>query len=204
MIVEYFGIPGSGKTYRANLFKEKLKREGIKYIDISRYRSMPIWLKVFYKLADYAIVILPKYRKQIAEYSEICKSCTDEPAFVPFSLRYCIKDIVLYSLVNEVFCHFGKTVVNDEGQLHRALSLVVQYGCSLAQVLDIYLSHRHDGIVRYVRTSAESAYKNIKKRNRKVCPMDEMNDKILMEYTKIFEKVCEEAADKYLNNIEIV
>lgn len=201
MIVEYFGIPGSGKTFQAKLFKEKLRRDGIKYIDISRHSGMPLWLKFFYKLADYFIMILPKYRKQIAEYREVCKNCPKEPAFVPFSLDYCIMDIVLYSLVNDVFSHSRNTVVNDEGQLHRILFLVVQYGCSLNRVMDIYFSHKHDETVRYVKTSVETAFQNIKIRNRKVCPMDEMDDKLLIEYVKTFEKACEEA--KYFFSMEL-
>lgn len=204
MIVEYFGIPGSGKTFQASLFKEKLWQEGIKYIDISRYSGMPLWLKVFYKLADYTILVLPKYRKQIAEYKAACKDCPKDPAFVPFTLDYCIKDIVLYSFINDIFRRSVKTTVNDEGQLHRVIFLIVQFNCPFEQVFGIYRSHMHNETIRYVQTSSEQAFQNIKNRNRKVCPMDEINDELLMEYIKTFEGVCEAAVNKYLNDIEIV
>lgn len=204
MIVEYFGVPGSGKTYHTNLYKEQLKYGGKKYIDISRYSAMPLWLKLLYKLADYTILILPKYRKEITEYKEVCKSCRRESTFVPFSLDYCIKDIVLYSLVYDVFRHFGRIVVNDEGQLHRVIFLVVQFNCSLEEALGIYKSHKHNETVRYIKTPSELAFRNIKKRNRKICPMDEMDDNFLMDYIKTFEKVCEEVICIDFNKIEVI
>ncbi len=204
MIVEYFGIPGSGKTFQASLFKERLWQEGIKYIDISRYSGMPLWLKVFYKLADYAILVLPKYRKQIAEYKAACKDCPKDPAFVPFTLDYCIKDIVLYSFVNDIFRRSEKTFVNDEGRLHRVVFLIVQFNCPFEPVFGIYLSHKHNETIRYVHTSSEQAFQNIKNRNRKVCPMDEMDDKLLKEYIGTFEVVCEEVTNNYSSAIEIV
>lgn len=204
MVVEFFGIPGSGKTFQANLFKKKLRHNRIKYIDFSRHSGMPLWMKIFYKMTDYAILVLPKYRKQIAEYKEVCKDCPKAPAFISFSLDYCIKDIVLYSFVNDMFRQSETIIVNDEGQLHRVIFLIVQFNCPFDQVFDLYLSHKHNETIRYVQTSSEQAFQNIKNRNRKVCPMDEMDDNLLKEYINTFARVCEEVICRDLKEIKVI
>lgn len=142
MIVEYFGIPGSGKTYQVKLYKQFLKLEGKQFLDISRFSGMPLWLKVFYKIADSVILVLPKYRKQISEYKKLCKDCREESRFVPLSLNACIKDIVLYSMINDMFQHSNKIIINDEGQLHRVIFLIVQFNCSFEHAVGIYQSHK--------------------------------------------------------------
>lgn len=192
MIVEFFGIPGSGKTYQANLYKQQLQLEGKKYLDISRFSGMPLWLKLCYKLADFAILVLPKYRKQIAEYREACYDCLAEPAFVPISLDYCIKDIVLYSLVYDVFGNSRNIILNDEGQLHKIIVLIVQYCCPIDEVMKIYLSHKHRIEIKHIKTSLNKAFNNIKQRNRNVCPMDKMDDDKIIEFLRKFETVCYE------------
>ena len=63
MIVEYLGIPGCGKTYQANLYKKDLEQKGIAYIDLSRWKGTPLWLKIFFKVTDKLFVFLHKYRK---------------------------------------------------------------------------------------------------------------------------------------------
>lgn len=204
MIVEYFGIPGSGKTYQVKLYKQFLKLEGKQFLDISRFCGMPLWLKVFYKIADSVILVLPKYRKQFSEYKKLCKDCREESRFVPLSLNACIKDIVLYSMINDMFQHSNKIIINDEGQLHRVIFLIVQFNCSFEHAFGIYQSHKNKGIVRYIKTSSEQAFQNIKKRNRKVCPMDEMNDNLLKDYINAFKKVCEDVIHKDNNEVEII
>ena len=190
MIVEYYGIPGSGKTYLANLYKEQLKQEGKKFIDISRHSGMPLWLKTFYKFADYIILILPKYRWQISAYIEVCKDSIKEPDFLPLSKQYCIRDIVIYSLVYDVFSHLNRITLNDEGQLHRVLFLSVQFRVPLEYLMPVYQTFRHEGSCRYVKTTSGKAIQNIKHRNRKVCEMDEMKEEVLRDYIKAFEGVC--------------
>ena len=139
MIIEFLGIPGSGKTYHANLLKQQMKNEGTKYIDISRYKGTPLLLKVLYKVYDFAILVLPKYRKQFWKYKKICLDSQEEPNYIPLSLDSCIKDIVLYSLVYDLFRFSKKVIVNDEGQLHRLVFLAVQFNVSFEKLLSVLL-----------------------------------------------------------------
>lgn len=191
MYIEYLGIPGSGKTYHAAKYKKLLKEEGKNFLDVSRQKDMSLWLKVFYKLAENVLLLFPKYRKQAKEYENICRDCLDKPNYLPFTLSYCIKDIVLASLLHDVFDSKNRIFLNDEGQLQRIVFLVVQYDVPLDEILSVYNKYKGNVKTLYVKTDVVTALANIKNRNRHVCPMDEMDDKTLMLYITSFYHACE-------------
>lgn len=191
MFEEYLGIPGGGKTYSATKYKKQLRRDGKSFKDISRQKGMSLWLRIFYRVADKIIYVLPKYRKQIKQYRIICKGCGQTPKYLPFSLEYCIKDIVLFSFLHDCFADSKDIILNDEGQLQRFVFLSVQYDVSLDDLLVLWSESAGNVKTKYVRNSPEVAFKNIKRRNRHVCPMDELDDEQLAEYLEAYYLGCE-------------
>ena len=187
MIVEYFGIPGGGKTYHANLYKKQMEEAGRPFFDISRHKGTPLWLKLLYKLADCAIYILPKYKKQIDLYNDICKNCEKDIS----RLKSRIHNIVFFSLVYDVVSKIKRTIINDEGQIHWILSLYANNKCPLEEVLKVYSQNKHNVILRCVKTTTDVAFKNIRKRNRQVCYVDKLNDSALRNYLSSFEDSCD-------------
>ena len=202
MYVEYLGIPGCGKTFWKDRHIEQIRAEGIPYLDVSRQKVMPFWLKVFYKIAEMFLLQLPKYKRQIRECEEVCKGCLKKPKYLPFSLAHCIKDIVMASLLHDIF-EGKKIYVNDEGQLQRVVSLVVQYGVPLERLLPWYLKYRGEATTIYVKTDVETAFVNIRKRNRHVCPMDELKDDALIAYETEFFECCELLAKEIKFNFDL-
>ena len=116
------------------------------------------------------------------------------------SLEYCIRDVVLYALVNDMFRHTNRIVINDEGKVHRIITLAVLYGVDIKRLMDIYIKNPHDEDVRYIDTTVDTAYANIKKRNRKVCQMDYLPNETLLTYLQDFRITCEEA-NRILNSM---
>ncbi len=204
MIVEYLGAPGCGKTFHANLFKKSLKEKGISYMDISRHKGMPLYLKVLYKFWDYSILLIPKYRKQFVTYYNICKTGRLEPAFIPFSLDYCIKDIVLSSFLHSVFRKSKKIVINDEGQLQRIVFLAVQYNVDIEDLINVYKNEIHIEKTIYIRSLVDKLYENILKRNRHVCAMDELDSACLKKYLTEFDICCEKLVELSVVTKEIL
>lgn len=191
MHIEFLGIPGSGKTYQATQYKKKLIKDGILFLDVSRHKAMPFWLKVFYKITETFFLYLPKYKKQVKEYGNICDRCLSQPKYLPFSLAYCVKDIVLASVLHDVFRGKRRVIINDEGALQRIVFLCVQYDAPLDDLLTIYNKYRLGVKTLYVDTDVDTAYKNIRRRNRHVCPMDEMSIDNLKAYLQECLYVCE-------------
>lgn len=201
MFFEYLGIPGGGKTFFANQYKERLTKDKMPFLDVSRKRTMPLWLKIFYKLAEFFLLKLPKYRHQIKEYEQLCKQSAKKPKYLPFSLDYCIKDIVLASLLHDVFNSKDKIFINDEGQLQRIVFLIVQYDIPFDKVWAIYKNRKNVNTC-YIDQDVETAFRNIRNRNRHVCPMDEMDDEKLKAYLQDCLDVCNMIKEMMMLNKE--
>lgn len=201
MYIEYLGIPGCGKTFLKDKYLLNLSQSGQSFLDISRQKVMPLWLKVFYKFAETILLQLPKYKRLTQEYKTLCSGCLQEPKFVPFSLAYCIKDIVLATLLHDIF-NGKKIYVNDEGQLQRLVFLSVQFGIDIDKLMPLYMKYRGNVKTIYVKTEVDKAFANIKRRNRHVCPMDELTDVLFKAYETEFYNCCEKIAMKINDRFE--
>ena len=190
MLVEYLGIPGSGKTYNKQLYIEQLSKERKEWLDISRWKGMPFYLKFFYKIADYSIFFIPKYRRQFRQYKEASIIKSDNSKFFPLSYKTCLRDIVLASLLHDFFGKWKCIVINDEGQLQRIVTLSVLYEVSIDNLMKVFLAEKHLEETLFIEISTEDAFCNIKARNRHDCEMDEIKDCLLKEYLNDFDIAC--------------
>lgn len=190
MFVEYLGIPGSGKSYNKQLYIEQLSNEKVKWIDISRWKGMPLCLKIFYKLADYSIYLIPKYRRLFKQYKEASKIKSDYTKYFPLSFEICLRDIVQASFLHDFFGKWNCIVLNDEGLLQRIATLAVQYEVSIEELMKVYHTEKHLEDTRFLEISTNVAFGNIKSRNRHDCEMDEMNDDMLKNYLNDFDVAC--------------
>lgn len=190
MIVEYLGIPGSGKTYNKRLYIGQLSKEKRNWVDISRWKGMSFCLKLFYKLSDYSIFLFPKYRRLFKQYKEASKIKSDSSKYFPLSFETCLRDIVQASFLHDLFGKWKCIVLNDEGQLQRIITLAVQYEVSLEDLMSVYLAEKHLEETRFLDISTDDAFCNIKARNRHDCEMDEINDDMLKNYLNDFDVAC--------------
>jgi hypothetical protein len=191
MIIEYLGLPGSGKSYQASILKQKLGKEEKKFLDISRYSNMPIFLKFFYKFADLIVLLCPNYRKLYHKYLENCDGALT-PLFVPLTLDYCIRDILLAHFLHKVFANSNKTIIIDEGGLHRITFLATNFNISIERIMSIYESEKQASYTIMVDTSIDRALDNITLRNRHTCLMDELPPHILLKYLNTFQAKCQQ------------
>ncbi|GEM_PF-6492600 len=192
MIVDLFGIPGCGKTFYSKDLRKRMIKADLPCVDISRFNGMPLWLKICYKLADFAICLLPKYRKQKKVIKSLFISCENvKSKYVPFSLDYCINDIVLSTLIHDICNKLKIFCVNDEGQIQRYVFLMIQFGIPFDRLFSVYKQYNDNSFTIYLMSNVECAFSNIKNRNRHVCPMDEISDDILKMYLNDFYVGCE-------------
>ena len=190
MIVEFLGIPGSGKTYNKQLYIKQLKNAKRERIDISRWKGMPFCLKLFYKFSDYSIFLFPKYRRLFKLYKDACVVKSDSSKYFPLSFDTCLRDIVQASFLHDFFGKWNRIVLNDEGQLQRIVTLAVQYEVEIEDLMSVYLAEHHPEETMFVEISTDDAFCNIKTRNRHDCKMDEMNDDMLKNYLNDFDNAC--------------
>ena len=189
MIVEFYGIPGSGKTYCADIYKRQLAQDEVPYIDLSRCSKTPLWLKILYKIVDKCIYFVPRYYKINRKLRSLCRQA--KPKYLPFSLHYCVNRIVCSIFLQDFFGKRKKIAINDEGLFQWIAFLSVQYGVAVDSVKTILPPVNVNCKNVYVQKSIENAFANIKQRNRHVCPMDEMPDDDLKNYLVDYNNALE-------------
>lgn len=200
MIVEYLGIPGCGKTYNKQLYINQLTKEKREWLDISRWKGMPFYLKLFYKFSDYSIFLFPKYRRLFKLYKEACIIKCDTSKYFPLSFDTCLRDIVQASFLHDFFGNLNCIVINDEGQLQRIVTLAVQYEVNVEDLMSVYLAEKHIEETRFVEIATDDAFCNIKARNRHDCEMDEINDDMLKNYLNDFDVACKKCMNLIKTN----
>lgn len=199
MVIEFLGIPGSGKTYYANELKKSLKSKGSVLGDFSRCHSSPFIIKLINIVLDKLQLIIPKYRKIRKKIRKLCRDKKNTtPKYLPFSQAYCINRILAALFLRELFDKTEIQIINDEGLLQWVCFLCVQYDISLDAILDILPPFNRNTLIYYVDTSINQAIENIKMRNRHDCEMDFMDERMLKNYIEEFFAICKSIEGKGL------
>src|SRR5574344_1971974 len=170
MLVEFFGIPGSGKTYQASLYKARLQKQGAAYFDLSRKKETSIFLKIFYKILDKTLRYWPSYKRMYLSLQDIYKKGgLENPKYLPFSVDYCVNRILQSLFLWKVCGKSAKIFFNDEGLFQWIAFFVVQYAVPLEKIIEALKLSNHNVQVQFVDVFEEKAFLNIKKRDRHVC-----------------------------------
>ena len=189
IVIDLFGSPGTGKSTISSYFKEKYNLLDIKDWYINKFFGK-IYLRLFLKLYK-CNKILRKKEEEIVkilgsynDYQNIISPETNISLFI----KYMLFDYYL-ELKNK------KNAIIDEGIIHNCLILMVEYNVSLEKIEKIYKTLKIDNIEYLgIYLDKESCYKNIKKRNRKRCYLDFLDDdglkEILNKWDIAVKEIC--------------
>ena len=176
IVIDLFGSPGTGKSTISAYFKEKYNLHDIKDWYINKFFGK-IYLRLFLKLYKCNKVLRQKeadIKKILGSYDEY-KNIISPETNISLFIKYMLFDYYL-ELKNR------KNAIIDEGIIHNCLILMVEYNLPLEKVEKIYKTLKIDNIEYLgIYLDTESCYKNIKKRNRKRCYLDFLDDNSLKE-----------------------
>ena len=198
MVIELYGSPGAGKTY----IKEQL-------IEEEGCQGSPNKENPLIRIAKRLVIYLPssrKIRKKIIKKIEN----VNEPAYNNVTLESCVDNIVM---VLFGYRHTRRKLFMDEGVVHRLISMSVNFRIGfdcLSEILDSLSPWLEDVTVFYLFAEPEECYQSIKKRNRHICNIDELEDGELRNYLRDYKLYCDYVYKKMgyqrisRNNIEKV
>lgn len=186
MIIELYGLPGSGKSYTIQQLnggkpigmetKNKIKKR-----IISCCKKLAIWMPDSLSL-----------KKKLK--SEVINLQTS-PMFIERTINEYINNLVMIAFGYR-WTNGNKKLYMDEGIVHRVVSFAVNYNMSIDQmmkVLDILKKYIDKAIVVYLDVEITDCLNSIVKRNRHQYKMDNMNRKqlelFLSSYIKYFDAI---------------
>lgn len=187
MKIEFFGPPGSGKTYLRELVTGENRQQ------IREKATNPILTKIKYlsRYSPISIVYRYKIRRILADEKL-------EYRYHDTSVNSMIDSIVLVATTYKLNLKAGKIL--DEGIIQRIISFGINYELStktIIQIIDLFKENIEDVRVIYVYLSVPDIIDSIKKRNRKESKMDFFDENVLINFVTTYEQVCNDVAEYF-------
>lgn len=198
MVIEFMGIPGSGKSFLGNSLSETLNKKKIKSINILDKSRHEIKYKILFKiwhLAAYKSKIYAKtykiIKKEFSDYQNI------KAGYNVCSINDYIDVIAFYVFLYEKLKDKKKIYIFDEGIFQQLSTIYVNYNLTY-ESLDSVLKYVEKYIPKtiYMRTDVDVAIASIKKRNRHVCYIDELEGEELRTFLNKYIKISERFVEK--------
>lgn len=189
MLLELYGLPGSGKSFiikkiNRNTFIGFTKNIKIKKIVIKLGKKISIWMpsSIILKNKIYCII----------------KNISLKPLYIERSINEHINNIIMIA--------FGykwrgkRNLYMDEGIIHRIVSFAVNYNIPIEQtflIINLFEKYLKNSVIIYLDVNVNDCLNGIKKRNRHICEMDELKGEKLKQYLNSFKIYFDAIYHKY-------
>lgn len=188
MIIDLYGLPGSGKTYLGNELERYFQKKGIKAKNITNYLRETITGKILKQIAFLTITFNPKINK----YFKILKN----NALVSNKNNiYYLKELSILIFLYKKLYNKKNIFIFDEGVYHTIIKLFTKIDTQEKDVLSLIKKTSQlipsDIKTIYLKTSTTESFKSIRRRDRHSCPFDELNDRKLNTYLEKNFILCE-------------
>jgi len=198
MFIEFLGLPGSGKTYFSNSVKEKMKLKNTDVLNVTELTRSKLIYKIIAKILLFTArsgLFFKSLRKDIRQI--VCRYDTDA-AYNTCRIWSYVDDITVQVLFKRVFKKKNTVYILDEGICQKLVNIIVNYGVSdedtdrLSAVLAPYTDRTF-----FLCMETKDAFDSIRKRNRHVCIMDELNDDDLRVFLQKYYQACIRLSDSF-------
>ncbi|HCD9038592.1 TPA: hypothetical protein ACGVDH_002136 [Enterococcus faecium] len=208
MIIELFGLPGSGKSYLTNKLIDELNSEGIQAVNVTEYLNGTIKGRITKKILLNSFYInfpLKRIRNDIINL--VPKKNSWKSNFGIYDTSDFTLNTIAMILYLQMKMNDNKVYILDEGAMHTIVKMAGDFDLSFEEVSDLstYVLKKlrsNEGLIIYNSASVEKSIESIKSRNRHVCTFDELPDHKLLSILNKYNAVCKSISNSY-NVLEI-
>lgn len=192
MVVEFFGVPGAGKTYLANKAAKKFRGEGKKCENVTDKSRTEFFFKLRFKISSALIRFSGGYKRKLV----YLKKLTEEYREIPAKYNDCfiIDYLKAIALMDCLYAKYGKKkgiYIFDEGICQQAANMIVNYGVTPEIAGKAIESCENSGDKIYLETDLDTALSSVKERNRRVCFIDNLEGDTLRGFLISYTEACE-------------
>lgn len=193
MVIEFYGMPGSGKTTFANDLVKK-SYGNISWVNVTDKSRTSFLYKVYFKILRIITKKNKKYLKIknevidiVREYKNISAKYNENNVFIDDYAIEMAFDIWMYKKLYEK----KKIYIFDEGIIQQIINMCVNYDVDIKTVEKLVDYIKMGKEYRcYYANSVESTINSIEQRNRHVCFIDELKGKELKDYLNKYNASC--------------
>jgi len=189
MILELFGLPGSGKSY---IIKKINDNKPIGAVSCNSLKNAII------SILKRCSVYTPSSIRLRHKLDIIYKDINTTPLYIRRDARYYINNLLMVAFG---YKHSGKKkIFMDEGIIHRIVGFAVNYELTIEktiQLVEVFRAYIDLATVVYLDVPEDECFKSIKSRNRHEHDMDELDDGALRNYLTSYKQYFEKIYQQY-------
>ena len=196
MIIELFGLPGSGKSYLTSKLIDELNSEGIQAVNVTEYLNGTIKGRIIKKILLNSFCInspLKRIRNDIINL--VPKKNSWKSNFGIYNTSDFTLNTIAMILYLQMKMNDNKVYILDEGAMHTIVKMAGDFDLKFEEVSDLstYVLKKlrsNEGLIIYNSASIEKSIESIKSRNRHVCTFDELPDYKLLSILNKYNAIC--------------
>lgn len=199
MIIEFMGLPGSGKTYLCNALVQNLQEDEIRAVNlVDRFRT-DFKYKIAHHIAMLGAKVHPVFFRMRREMRSILKNyLTKKAAYSTADIYRYVDQLLEYCFLYYFLKNRKKVYIFDEGIYQQMATMMTNFEVSrsdIEKLLVIIVEHVRIQCVAYEAT-VEQALWSIQERNRHTCFIDELSGAALLDFLETYQHSCMELGQK--------
>lgn len=198
--IELFGVPGSGKTYLANELVQKLAAQGVDAINVTERSRSSVVGKATNRVEQNRLAHSERYRtvreallRELATYRGVVARYND------VGIDYYIDMLARYAArwgaptpTREK--RASRVFILDEGLPQMLATIIVNFGIDEAHLVSVLAMLPMPGRTAWVHVPLDTAKERIRRRDRHVCYIDELQGPDLDAFLESYEAACAQVA----------
>jgi hypothetical protein len=194
MVIEFFGLPGSGKTYLSDKLACHFNEKNIKCINLVEKSRTILTYKVLFRILRLYLKISNKYKSLYIQISDLLGAYKNKKAeYNTVFINNYIEQIVLYCFLHSHFRNKKGLYILDEGVLQQIVNIIVNYDISqsdIQSVLNLLCNYFDSFNSIKLDISVDQSKNSMIIRNRHVCYIDELKGEELDKFLSKYYSAC--------------
>ncbi len=199
MVIEMMGLPGSGKSYLSNFLVTAFRKDGISAINIVEAQRKTVVYKIYWKFLNLIARHNKEYIRRKKRLENIFAVYYNKKSnYNEVNIGIYIERFAFFEYLYKKWGSSSKVYLFDEGILQTLATIMVNFHVALSiietEIIDLL---QNCPAVIYNQISLPDCIESIKKRNRHVCFIDELQGEQLSNFLTGYSRACEKIDEKF-------
>lgn len=177
MVVDFCGLPGSGKSFYANAFSQRCRSNRITCVNLTDRIYFHLLWKIYFRLLKFFFFKTAKCRKKRSKMKNILAEYLNRPAlFNNGTVCYYIDSLLFIQYLHAKYKNKTRIYIYDEGVTQQFANMIVNFEIPIATVKCVYEMLQDDAKTIFFESTVNRSFELMRKRNRHACSIDELTE----------------------------
>ena len=189
MIIDFCGLPGSGKSFYANAFSQRCLSNKIICINLTDRIYFHLLWKIYFRVLKFFFFKTTKCRRKKSEMKNILAEYLNRSAlFNKSTVRYYIDSLLFIRYLHAKYKNKTHIYIYDEGVIQQFATMIANFKIPIATIKCVYETLQDDVKTIFFESTINRSFELMRKRNRHVCSIDELTENQAKDFLLSYNK----------------